>query len=273
MLGTVSPTLLRAPVFTPLLREGSHWIKAEGGQPSGSVKYRMVYAKLRSALESGAIDPQTVLIEVTSGSTGVALAYAGKQLGLRVELHAYKTAGLAKRISIREFGAKLVLHPPETPMPELLDVVARKVEAGGYWTLGQYDRVSNAAAYSSLGKEIVEQVRQSSLPAPKSFVCAVGTGGLIQGLGGLLRWSFPGLKVVAVEPEPGASIDGMRNAEELNLGPRDPFDRSFPDERFTVPAPRENACVHGFRLGDSATAVYTLIRSKGWSDTITVAAD
>ncbi len=273
MLSPKLVAVLPPPVRTPMLREGSVWVKPEGIQLGGSVKYRMVHAKLVQAIEAGRLGSETTLVEITAGSTGVALAYLGQKLGLKVELHAYDNAPPDKCSRIRECGANLILHPFGYSMKELIDVVARKVAEEGYWHLQQYDRKSTIAAYRTFGYEVINQIKENGVRAPKVFACPIGTGGLIQGLGTCLREAFPGIKIVSVEPNPDATIDGMRNTDKLYMGEGDPYDKNFPDERLLVPAPRDNAYVGSYRLGQSATAVYDMVHAKEWSDVLMIAPD
>ena len=262
---------LPSPIETPLLKCGSIWVKPEQRQRTGSVKYRMVHAKVTKALREGAITPRTRLVEVTSGSTGVALAFAGKTLGLKVELHAYETMSGEKRSRILENGAELVLHPLTTPVSELLAQVHRQVRDGGFWHLGQFERESTAAAYADLAKELVDQLR--ALKArPAAFVCPVGTGGLIQGLERPLRGAFPGLHVVAVEPEAGQAIEGTRNTELCRLD-NDPYDPRTPDETVRVLRPSRRWSMEDVAMGESASAAFELACSRAWTTTVIVAPD
>src|SRR5260221_8144288 len=165
----------------------------------------MVYAKLRKALEEASITAETTLVEVTSGSTGAALAYAGKLLGLPVEIHAYPSIAPKKRAQIEESEGTLILHPTDTPFTTLLEEVKAKVREGGYWHLGQYDRSSTVAAYEEFCKELVGQLRAATI-IPQVFICPVGTGGIIQALGNALRKAYCGIRVVAIEPAAGSVI-------------------------------------------------------------------
>lgn len=262
---------LPPPLETPLLKCGNIWVKPEHGQRSGSVKYRMVYAKVRKAIQEGAITSRTKLVEVTSGSTGVALALAGRVLGLKVELHAYSSISSEKRTRILEYGADLVLHPNTVRVGELIDRVRALVREGPAWHLGQYERASTTAAYEDLGRELVGQLRAQNA-APRAFACPVGTGGLIQGLGALLRTSFPGLQVVAVEPEAGVIIDGTRNTELYRLE-NDPYDAQFPDEVVRVGRPKKRWGMEGVALGESASAAFEVACSRAWGSTVIVAPD
>ena len=269
----LTPQALPLPWQTPLLRAGAVWVKPEGRQVTESVKYRLVYAKVTAAMHAGLLDKHSVLTEVTSGSTGVALAYVGALLGVRVELHAYINACPRKCARIQSYGVELVLHAPDTPMSELLDQVACRVMHQGYWHLNQYHRPSTMAAYQALGHEIVGQLTAQGAPLPQFFACAVGTGGLIQGVGAYLRQVLPALTVVAVEPEPQVTIQGMRNTHTLHLGQDDPYELAFPDLRLTTMPPREPARVAGITLGESATAVYNSLKQMAWEDVLLIAAD
>lgn len=265
--------MIPSPLRTPLIASDGILLKPEGAQRTGSVKYRMVWAKVQAAWESGRLTRDMTMIEVTSGSTGLALAEVGQALGVEVELHAYTHADDDKFERIHACGARVIRHASGVPMEALLEEVARKVRAGGTWHLGQYDRRSNSAAYATLADEIVEQIREGGAPRPGRFVCAVGTGGLIQGVGRRLREALGPLVVVAVEPEAGTRIDGMRNTDEAYLGARDPYDRAFPDLRHVVPAPQSRRTVDGHPLGWSATALLDLVARQHWKDVLVIAAD
>lgn len=88
-----------------------------------------------------------------------------------------------------------------------------------------------------------------------------------------MRRAFPEIEVISVEPETGSVIDGMRNRDEHSMGDADPFDPAFPDRRMTVSPPRGSARVQGISLGESATAIFRLIRKKGWKKTLMIAPD
>jgi cysteine synthase len=275
MLKTLKASLaeLPAPLCTPLVHQGAMWLKFEGGQITGSVKYRMVYTKVMAALAAGMIDARTVLLEVTSGSTGVALAYVGARLGVRVVLHTYQNACPRKCALIKAYGADLILHAPDVPLPRLLAYVSSQGEQQGYWHLNQYSRAAHVEAYHTLGQEIVQQFEMLGAPAPKIFACPVGTGGLIQGIGTHLRQAWPSLKIAAVEPASHVTIPGMRNTQVWHMGQEDPYDTEFPDMRVTALAPEKSIQVGGRELGDSATSVYAVMQQAAWQDVLIIAPD
>jgi len=273
MMHLLATVELPPPLRTPLVRSGDLAIKVEGAQRTRSAKYRLVYSILQNAIRCGAIRGGTTLVEVTSGSTGVALAWLGKRLGLRVEIHAYESISTAKRATIEGLGADVVLHPTGLPMAELLKIVRRKVAAGSFWHLDQYSRLSGREAYRPLGREILEQLSEAGDAAPKILVCPVGTGGLIQGVGACLRAAVPSIRVIALEPEESSEIDGIRNTRLFHLGELDPYDRTFPDETVRVPRPAERVPLVDAILGESASAAVQLARSRGWRDVVVLAPD
>ncbi len=266
-------SVLPDPVRTPLLRRGGLRVKAEVKQWSGSVKYRMVYAKVCRALREGVLEPGTVLAEVTSGSTGVALAYVGRLLGRRVELHTTPGIAADKRERILSQGAKLVVHPEGTDVGALLEELRRKSEKGGLWHLGQYDRASLVFAYEDLGRELLDQLVAEGGEPPSVFACPVGTGGLIQGVGAALRGAYPGIRVVAIEPRAGECIDGIRNTELLHLGAGDPYDRDFPDEVIRMGRPRTPGFIQGIPLGESGTAVLEALAARAGGELLMISPD
>lgn len=262
-----------SPVVTPLLRAGATWVKAEGRQRTGSVKYRLVASRVRAALASGALSGGKTLVEATSGSTGISLAWVGKGLLLPVELHAYASAPSAKLERMRELGARVVLYPSETPISDLLQEAGRREASGGGWRLGQYARDAGREPYEALAQEVLGQIREAGGPPPRVFACPVGTGGLIQGVGRVLRGACPGIRVVALEPAEGVAIEGMRPFTRVHLGTDDPFDPSFPDEVLRVEEEPGPTHVHEVHLGASAAATLALVRARGWAEALVIAAD
>jgi len=257
MTPSMAVSKLRSPLQTPLLKRGDVWVKPELWQWTHSVKYRMVHAKVQQALEHGRINGRTTLAEVTSGSTGAALAYVGRLLGVPVEIHAYSSITPKKRVQIEDSGAHLVLHPSSVPVGKLLKELQARMSPGRYWHLGQFDRQSTMASYEGLAIELVAQLREQGA-VPRAFICPVGTGGLIQGVGVILRKAFPGILIVAVEPQTHASIDGTRNTELHHFGKNDPYDRGFPDRVVRVERPEKALSIGDVIMGESASAALAL---------------
>ncbi len=277
MIPSLRAPALPTPRRTPLVPSGALWIKVETLQRTRSVKYRMVFARVREALETGALEDRTPLAEVSSGSTGVALAYVGRRLGLPVEIHAPSSIRREKLEAMVACGANLVLHDPRRPVPELIEEVRAKAARGRCWHLDQYSRGFASTCYDPLAEEIHDQrtAREGppEEPFPRTLVCPVGTGGLIQGVGSWLRRNIPGIHIVAVEPAEGQAIDGTRNTALLHLGEKDPYDPSFPDEVVRVARPAEGVRLRGVTLGESASAAFLVAQRRGGESCLVLAPD
>jgi cysteine synthase len=263
MIPSLRAPTLPPPRRTPLLRQGSLWIKVESLQRTRSVKYRMVFARVREALERGALGERTTLVEVSSGSTGVALAYVGKRLGFPVEIHAPSSIRREKLEAMIACGANLVLHDSRRPVPALVDEVRAKAARGRCWHLDQYSRGFASTCYDPLAEELHDQLSSAGDPFPRTLVCPVGTGGLIQGVGAWLRQRVPGIRIVAVEPAEGQAIDGTRNTALQHLGEKDPYDPNFPDDVVRVARPAESVRLRSVTLGASASAAFLAAECRG----------
>lgn len=231
------------------------------------MKYRLVYEKIRQGILAGAIGKETTLLEASAGSTGVALAYAGSQLGLKVDIHVYE-GDTPKYQRIKHYGARLVVHDKTKPFPVLLNEMLHSREKQGIWHLNQYDRASVILSYRDYAFEIMDQLATRDIQ-PEQILCAVGTGGLLQGIGTAIRGVFPNIKITACEPESGCEIDGMRNADDFHLGDDDPYDKTFPDQRiFVQPVLRESGS-----LGDGTNSILNYIKSSGISNYLLISPD
>lgn len=263
---------LLAPVETPLLHFGGHWIKAEGKQRYGCVKYRMVYQKLRHALSLGQINDETTLTEVSAGSTGLVLAAIGQELGLKVEVHCYDDSSKVKLAEMKKLGAQLKLHPKSRAIQSILEEVEDNVEYGNYWHLDQYDRESTRKSYEALAEEFVTQLQEVGA-RPSMFLCPVGTGGVIQGVGAAVRRVYPYLPIIAVEPSLTNHIDGLRNTQFFHMGMNDPYDIHFPDARVEINFQPCPVTINGHVLGQSASATIEFAERCGWERICCIAAD
>lgn len=259
---TIPRSTVSSPVHTPLvLSDDGTLIKLESQQISGSVKYRMVHRKVVDALERGDLGVGKTLIEMTAGTTGVALAHVGEQLGMSVEIHAYDSIDPEKLRKIQALGARVVLYHKSQPIQEIFAKIQGAVSDGWAWHLNQLDRDSIVNSYRPLADEIIHQTRELALPTPEVFVCPVGTGGVIQGVGSRLRQVFPDIQVFAVEPASGSTLDGCRNTTDLHMGDKDSYDRDFPDKTFYVESPVRGLKTGEHTLGESASSVLHLAKS------------
>ena len=194
-------------------------VKLESRNPGGSVKDRIAWGMLDDAESRGLIEPgRSVIVEPTSGNTGVALAMLGAARGYRVVLTMPESMSLERRALLAAYGAELVLTPRADGMRgavEAAERIAAETE-GGYLTR-QFDNPANPAAHAATtGPEIDDALGSTTLGA---FVAGVGTGGTIAGVGHYLREHRPGSLVVAVEPAESPIIAQTLAGDALTPAP------------------------------------------------------
>ena len=181
-------------------------VKLELFNPGGSVKDRIAKAMLDDAEAHGLLKPDSVIIEPTSGNTGIGLAAMGAARGLRVILVMPETMSLERRRLMQAYGAELVLTEGAKGMK---GAIAKAQELAqqipGAFMPGQFTNEANPTAHrQTTGPEIWQDTDgQVDL-----FVAGVGTGGTITGVGGYLKQQNPGVKVVAVEPADSQVLGG-----------------------------------------------------------------
>jgi len=194
-------------------------IKLESRNPAGSVKDRIGMAMILDAEKRGVIVPgRSVIVEPTSGNTGIALAMVGASRGYRVILTMPESMSLERRKLLRAFGAELVLTPKEGGMRGAVEEAERLAAATpNSWIAGQFDNPANPAIhYATTGPEIDAAVGDRALGA---FVAGVGTGGTISGGGRFLKERRPSASVIAVEPAESPIITQTRAGEPLTPAP------------------------------------------------------
>lgn len=202
---------------TPLLKI-SNYSKAEGIEnatilakleyfnPAGSVKDRIALAMVEDAEKKGILKEGSVIIEPTSGNTGIGLASVGAAKGYRTILTLPETMSVERRNLLKAYGAELVLTEGTKGMKGAI-AKARELEKSipGAVILGQFDNAANPAAHAATtGPEIWEDTDGKV----DIFVAGVGTGGTVTGVGAYLKSKNPGIKVVAVEPADSPVLSG-----------------------------------------------------------------
>jgi cysteine synthase A len=231
---------------TPLIRlnrlgeglPGRVVVKHEGFNPFNSVKDRIGYAMVNDAIESGRLRPGMVIVEPTSGNTGIGLAYVAASLGFRCIFVMPETMTVERRNMLRALGARVVLTEGPKGMK---GAIARAEEIAGKlggraWMPRQFDNPANPAIhYRTTGPEIWEDTGG----AVDVFVSGIGTGGSITGAGRYLRERKPDVRIVAVEPAESPVLSGGAPSphKQQGIGPGfvpGNLDTSIYDEVVTV---------------------------------------
>ncbi len=187
--------------------------KLEGNNPGGSVKDRIALYMIRDAEKSGRIKKGDMVLEATSGNTGIGLAMVGAAKGYKVKLVMPECVSLERRKILEAFGAELVLSPGKEGTDGAIRL-AHKIMAespGKYFMPNQFDNQSNVRAhYETTGKEIIEQTGGDI----DVFVAGMGTTGTLMGAGKRLKEFRAGIKIVGVEPPLGHRVQGLKNMKE-----------------------------------------------------------
>ncbi len=206
------------------------WAKLEGQNPTGSMKDRIAKAMIEAAEASGELSPGKVILEPTSGNTGIALAMVARRKGYRITVVIPDNAS-AERIGLLElFGADIVFSPGDKGTNGSIEVAHRLAADERYFMPFQYGNPANPRAHEEgTGEEIVRD-----LPEVTHFVAGLGTGGTLTGVGRRLHRHDASVKVIAAEPELGDLVYGLRSLDEGFIPPI--FDESLLDRKFLVSA-------------------------------------
>jgi len=187
--------------------------KFEGANPGGSVKDRPAYYMVQKAEESGELTKDKIILEPTSGNTGIGLAMIAAAKGYSIKLLMPECVSTERQYILGAFGAEVIL----TPAKEGTDGAIKRAhqiidnEPYKYYMPNQFDNPNNVLAhYETTGPEILSQTNGEI----DVFVAGMGTTGTIMGAGKYLREHKPDIKIVGVEPVMGHTIQGLKNMME-----------------------------------------------------------
>jgi cysteine synthase B len=187
--------------------------KLEGSNPGGSVKDRAAYYMIDNAEKAGLLTKDKIIIEATSGNTGIALAMIGAAKGYKVKLFMPECVSTERRGILEAFGAQVVL----TPAREKTDGAIKRAHQAiaddpkKYYMPDQFNNENNVLAhYETTAPEIFQQT-QGQVDV---FVAGMGTTGTLMGVSRYLKSKKPSVKIVGVEPTQGHAIQGLKNMTE-----------------------------------------------------------
>ncbi len=189
--------------------------KLEGQNPTGSVKDRIVLHMLQHAREDGLLHPGDTVVEASTGNTAIALAMMGGSLGYHVRVVMPENVYPEIPRAVDAYGAEMLWVPTEQGVRGAIEEARRLAERDGCLMLDQFGNQHNCLAhYESTGPEIL-----TDLPRVDVFVAGLGTGGTLMGVGRCLKEANPHTQVVAVEPHPGAQLQGLKGLSDGFLPP------------------------------------------------------
>ena len=223
---------------TPIyqLDDTNIFVKLEKYNLGGSVKDRAVLGMLEEAKRQGKVNEDTIIVEPTSGNTGIAVAILASILGLKAVIIMPESMSLERRTLIKAYGAQLILTPKELGIKGSIELAEQlRGKYPNAISLSQFDNPANPAYHhKTTGKEILEQVSDIDI-----FVVGVGTGGTFSGVAKYLKENKPGVLAVALEPEESPAISkghgGVHKIQGIGTGfvPEN-FDKELMDEVYTV---------------------------------------
>jgi cysteine synthase A len=194
------------------------FLKAEFFNPLASVKDRIGAAMIAAAEQDGSLDPESVVIEPTSGNTGIALAFVCAAKGYKCILTMPETMSKERRVLLRLLGAEIVLTPGPKGMGGAIAKANQLLEDHGdrAFMPQQFNNPANPAIHRETTAEEVWSGMEGNIDC---FVAGVGTGGTITGVSEVIKERNPDMLSVAVEPEESPVITQTRNGEEVKPGP------------------------------------------------------
>lgn len=190
------------------------FVKLEKFNPGGSIKDRAALGMIEEAEKQGVLKEGGVIVEPTSGNTGIAISMIGKVKGYKVILTMPETMSKERIDMIKAYGAEIILTEGSKGMKGAILEAERLVKEKGYFMPQQFLNKANPKKhYETTAEEIIKDVKDIDV-----FVAGVGTGGTISGIGKRLKEINPNIKVVAVEPSTSAVLSGEQSGSHKIQG-------------------------------------------------------
>ena len=182
------------------------WVKLEKNNPGASIKDRIALAMIEDAEQKGLLNANSVIIEPTSGNTGIGLALVAAVKGYRLILVMPESMSIERRKIMSAYGAEFVLTPREKGMKGAIEKAHEIAQTtAGAWIPQQFDNPVNTAIHK---KTTAQEILNDFPDGIDYLITGVGTGGHITGVTEILKGKFPGLKAFAVEPELSPVLSG-----------------------------------------------------------------
>jgi len=244
------------------------YVKLEKNNPAGSVKDRAALGMIEAAEREGLLKKGDILVEPTSGNTGIGLAFVGKMKGYKVIVIMPETMSKERRDLIKAYGAELVLTEGLKGMQGAIEKALEYNNKPGYFIPQQFENIANSQKhYETTADEIFEDISDLDY-----IVAGVGSGGTITGIAKKLKLKIPGIKAVAIEPAASPVLSGGKPGAHRIQGIGAGFipgvyEKEFIDEVMTVEdskafkTAREFAQVEGILVGiSSGAAIYAALK-------------
>ena len=212
------------------------YVKLEKYNPAGSIKDRIALSMVEGAERKGILNKESVLVEATSGNTGIALAMVGKLKGYKVIIIMPETMSMERRQLVKAFGAELILTEGSKGMNGSIEKLNDLLkENKNYVNLGQFENEDNPKIhYEATGPEIYKE-----LPDVDVVIAGIGSGGTISGIGKFLKEKNENVKVIGIEPKSSPLITQKKAGSHkiqgigANFIPKN-YDENIVDKVITV---------------------------------------
>ena len=206
--------LVELPRFSP--KPGVRiFAKLEGNNPTGSLKDRIAKYMIEAAERSGELTPEKIILEPTSGNTGIALAMIARRKGYRITVVVPENVTVERRQLLELYGAEIAFSDPARGTNGAIELAQKMARDPKYFMPYQYGNQANPRAhYETTGAEIL-----GDLPDVDVFIAGLGTGGTLMGVGRRLKEHNPQVRIIAVEPHPGDLVQGLRSLDDGFIPP------------------------------------------------------